>query len=77
MVGEHEAFLLWSIPTFAQWGEAEAALHTDPSLIKWRDRSYDLTTSQHRLLAVEAPLSPMRLGRQPARSDRDTGWEDL
>ena len=77
MVNENEAFLLWSIPTFAQWGEAEGAQRSDPALAKWRDRSYELSTKQHRFLVVDSPLSPMRLGRQPARSDREAGWEDL
>jgi hypothetical protein len=31
--------------------------------------------SRHRVLLVDAPLSPLRTGRQPARSDR-TDWED-
>jgi hypothetical protein len=77
MVGEREAFLLWSIPTFAQWGEAETAQVGDPALAKWRNRAYDLTTKQHRFLLVDAPLSPLRTRRQPARSDRHEGWEDL
>jgi hypothetical protein len=77
MVGEREAFLLWSIPTFAQWGEAEAAQTSDAALSKWRARTYDLTTKQHRFLLVDAPLSPLRTRRQPARSDRHEGWDDL
>jgi hypothetical protein len=31
--------------------------------------------SRHRVLLVDAPLSPLRPGRQPARSDR-TDWQD-
>ena len=36
-----------------------------------------LTEKWHRFLVVDAPLSPMRIGRQPARSDRREGWDDL
>ena len=39
MVNDSECFLLWSIPTFDQWGEAEAAQRSDPGLTGWRRRS--------------------------------------
>ena len=78
MVNENEAFLLWSIPTFAQWGEAEGAQRTDPALAKWRDRSL---RALHRLSTGSSwstrRCRPCALGRQPARSDREAGWEDL
>lgn len=77
MVSDDECFLLWAIPTFAQWGELEAAVRSDPDLTRWRRRSYDLSTHQHRFLLVDAPLSPLRIGRQPSRADRQPGWEDL
>jgi hypothetical protein len=77
MVNDSECFLLWAIPTFAQWGELEAAQRSDSGLERWRKRSYDLSTHQHRFLLVDAPLSPMRTGRQPSRADREAGWEDL
>ena len=74
MVNESECILVWSIPTWQQWAEVEDAQRADPTLAKWRDRSYELTTHQQRFLMVDAPLSPLRIGRQPARSDRDPGW---
>jgi hypothetical protein len=77
MTNESECILVWSIPTWTQWAEVENAQRTDPALAKWRDRTYELTTHQHRFLMVDAPLSPMRIGRQPARSDRAPGWADL
>ena len=77
MVNESECFLLWSIPTFDQWGEFEAAQRTDAGLARWRRLSYHLSTHQHRFLLVDSPLSPMRIGRQPARDDREPGWDDL
>ena len=49
----------------------------DSALQRWRKRTYELSEKWHRFLVVDAPLSPMRIGRQPARSDRDEGWEDL
>jgi hypothetical protein len=76
MVNESECFLMWAIPSWAQWGEAEAGERTDPGLARWRRRTYDLATKWHRFLLVDAPLSPMRTGRQPAREDRHEGWDE-
>ena len=50
---------------------------TDSALQRWRRRTYELTEKWHRFLVVDAPLSPMRIGRQPARTDRAEGWDDL
>ena len=75
MAGESECFLLWAIPSWAQWGEFEAAHETDPALGRWRNRTYELSNRQYRFLMVDSPLSPMRTGRQPSRDDR-ADWED-
>ena len=77
MVNESECFLLWAIPTFKEWGECEEAQRSHSALSRWRRRTYDLSTHQHRALLVDSPLSPMRTGRQPSRDDRQPGWEDL
>jgi hypothetical protein len=76
MVNESECFLLWAIPNWAQWGDAEAGERTDPKLGAWRRHTYDLATEWHRFLLVDAPLSPMRTGRQPSRADRHEGWHE-
>jgi hypothetical protein len=65
MTNDHEALLLWAIPTWQQWADGEQ----DNELAKWR-RSLDPRTWQ-RVLLVDAPLCPFRLGRQPTRADRD------
>jgi hypothetical protein len=77
MVNESECFLHWAIPTWESWAETEKAERMDGALRRWRKRTYELTEKWHRFLVVDAPLSPMRIGRQPARSDRDEGWADL
>ena len=64
MANDHEALLLWAIPTWQQWADGEA----DDQLSRWR-RGLDARTLQRALL-VDAPLSPLRTGRQPERSDR-------
>ena len=75
MVDDDEALLLWAIPTWAQWGAAEAAHTDDDRLVTWRAGLRDTVTSWHRILLVDAPLCPFRTGRQPSRDDR-TDWED-
>ncbi|MCF2527649.1 hypothetical protein [Yinghuangia soli] len=75
MRNDDEAFLLWRIPAWEQWGAAEAAASTDAALLKWRSRRLGLVEDFHRFLLVDAPLSPPRTGRQPRREDR-TDWTD-
>lgn len=70
---DDEAFLLWSIPSWQEWGDAETCLRSDTS---WRTRQRDVITDLKRILLVDAPLSPLRIGRQPARSDRDNSWSE-
>ena len=73
MVNESECFLHWAIPTWESWAETEQAERQDSALQRWRRRTYELTEKWHRFLVVDAPLSPMRIGRQPARTDRARG----
>ena len=69
MVNDDEALLLWAIPTWQQWADGEG----DGDLAEWRN---GVRASQwHRTLMVDAPLGPLRTGRQPARSDR-VDWQD-
>jgi hypothetical protein len=77
MIDESECILLWAIPTWAQWGDFEAAERCDSSLRRWRRASYGAVESTHRILLVDSPLSPMHTGRQPSVDDRVDGWEEL
>jgi hypothetical protein len=73
MVADDESILLWAIPSWDAWSKAEQALLSAPeSLLGAAEKE---VRSRHRLLLVDAPLSPLRTGRQPARSDR-TDWQD-
>jgi hypothetical protein len=76
MTNDSECFLLWAIPTWAQWGEAEDALWKDAALQAWRTRVQQETTGYHRYCLVDSPLSPLKIGRQPTRDDRTDDWED-
>jgi hypothetical protein len=75
MVDDDEALLLWAIPTWQAWAEGEKAHRSDDDVVAWRTDARDVVTSWHRILLVDAPLSPFRTGRQPSRDDR-TDWED-
>jgi hypothetical protein len=75
MVDDDEAILLWACPTWGHWAALEVAHEDDPGLRSWVERSREVVTGRHRILLVDAPLSPMRLGRQPSVDDR-TDWVD-
>jgi hypothetical protein len=70
---DDEAFLLWSVPSWERWGAAEAARRARHP---WQASQRAAVTDIKRILLVDAPLSPLRIGRQPARSDRDDNWSE-
>ncbi len=76
MSNDSECWLLWAMPTWEQWAECEKARRTDKGLTEWWSAAYPHTTGVTRFLLVDAPLSPMRTGRQAQRSDRHPGWEE-
>jgi hypothetical protein len=73
MVDDSECLLMWAFPTWASWGEFEAAQRRDPKVLAWRDHTRGIAQSWHRMLLVDAPFSPMRTGRQPQVEDRAHG----
>ena len=75
MVDDDEALLLWAVPTWQQWADAEKAHTVDDDVRAWRAKTRDVVTGWHRTLLVDAPLAPMRTGRQPSRDDR-VDWEE-
>jgi hypothetical protein len=73
MRGADECVLLWSIPSWEAWAAAERSASLGRGGVL--SRSAPLIREQERILLVDAPLSPFRTGRQPARDDR-TDWVD-
>jgi hypothetical protein len=67
MIDDSECVLLWAIPSWEDW----AAFEKDRAG-QWREGA----TSWRRTLLVDAPLSPMRTGRQPLRSDQRDDWTE-
>ena len=76
MHADSECIVVWAIPTWEQWGTYENAAYTDARVRTWRDRQWH-SRGFERFLMCDAPLSPMKIGRQPARSDRHEGWSEL
>jgi len=64
-----EAIVIWAIPDLATWAAFERAWDRG-ALARWRHRLVALGCDLQRTLLVDSPLSPMRIGRQPAVSDR-------
>lgn len=73
MVNDSECLVLWAFPTWQEWGSYEAAHRRDPGLTVWRARTSEVVVDFRRTLAVDAPFSPMRIGRQPRVEDRAHG----
>ena len=70
MVNDTEAILLWAIPDWPTWARFEQEDTATGALRAWREVLIDLGAVVRRSLLVEAPLSPLRLGRQPSVADR-------
>jgi hypothetical protein len=72
MVNDSEAIVFWTIPDWPTWGAYEQAwlAGAGGALTAWRDALVGLGADWRRSLLVEAPLSPLRAGRQPQIEDR-------
>ena len=66
MRNNSEAFTLWAIPTWEQWGAYETGELVKPEM------QPPMVVDYERFLLVDSPLCPFRTGRQPEDSDRDS-----
>ncbi len=71
-VNDSEAILLWALPSWSAWADLERAWldPDDGPLATWRSTTLALGADWRRQLLVDAPLSPLRIGRQPEVADR-------
>jgi hypothetical protein len=69
MRNDTEAIVVWALPSWEAWGRFEQAWDGS-ALAGWRARLLALNADVERTLMVDAPLSPMRIGRQPEITDR-------
>ncbi|MFN8051482.1 MAG: hypothetical protein U0Q22_08610 [Acidimicrobiales bacterium] len=69
MTDDDECVLIWSFATWQDWAEAERSDATGGAAV-WRAGQRDIVTGRERILLADAPLSPLRTGRQPGVADR-------
>jgi len=69
MRNDTEAIVIWALPSWETWGRFEQAWD-GAALAGWRARLLALNAEVERTLIVDAPLSPLRIGRQPEVEDR-------
>jgi hypothetical protein len=67
---DNEAILIWAIPDFAAWADFEHGATADQALFDWKDTINRFGAFVERTLMVDAPLAPLRTGRQPQVEDR-------
>jgi hypothetical protein len=67
---DNEAILIWAIPDFGAWADFEAGGTADQVLLDWKDSIGRFGAFIERTLMVDAPLAPLRTGRQPRVEDR-------
>jgi len=65
-----EALAIWALPDWATWVAYERAWERGGALASWSESLQELGARWRRQLLVDAPLSPLRTGRQPQESDR-------
>jgi hypothetical protein len=70
MADRSEAIAIWAIPDWPTWTAYEQASLRGGALEGWTQTLLGLGASWRRTLMVDAPLSPLRTGRQPEVSDR-------
>ncbi len=70
MRNDSECVRLWAIPTPEIWAGFERAQDDHPAASRWRRAVQNVAVDWRRTLLVDAPLSPLRTGRQPQESDR-------
>ena len=70
MRSESEAILIWGIPSWGAWADFERASVSANSFLGWKDQVAELGAFVERTLLVDAPLAPLRTGRQPQVEDR-------
>ncbi len=70
MADRSEAILIWAIPDWSTWVAYERAWEPGGALEEWASALRSMRASWRRHLMVDAPLAPLRTGRQPQESDR-------
>ncbi|MGI8663427.1 MAG: NIPSNAP family protein [Acidimicrobiales bacterium] len=70
MADDSEAIALWSFPDWDTWSRYEQEWSATGAMAGWRDALITLGARFRRELLIDAPLAPLRTGRQPQLEDR-------
>jgi hypothetical protein len=70
MADDRECVAIWSFPDWPTWVAYEQSWTTEGAMAPWRNTLFDLRAEFRRTLMVDAPLAPLRTGRQPQAEDR-------
>jgi hypothetical protein len=66
-----ECIVLWVLPDWATWARFERAWSSGDAVLQpWRRGLVDAGADLNRMLLIDSPLNPMKIGRQPAEADR-------
>ena len=61
---------IWSFPDWPAWVAYEQGWTAKGAMAPWRNALVEFGASFRRTLMVDAPLAPLRTGRQPQAEDR-------
>jgi len=70
MGNDAECLAIWALPDWSSWADYERAWDAGGSMRAWAQWLAGAEVSMRRTLMVDAPLAPLRLGRQPQVGDR-------
>ncbi|MEY2404386.1 MAG: hypothetical protein QOD38_1937, partial [Acidimicrobiaceae bacterium] len=70
MADDRECIVIWTFPDWSTWVAYEQNWTGAGAMAKWRSTLVDLGAHFRRTLMIDAPLAPLRTGRQPQIEDR-------
>ncbi|MEY2432819.1 MAG: hypothetical protein QOC92_2544 [Acidimicrobiaceae bacterium] len=70
MADDRECIAIWTFPDWATWVDYERSWTASGAMASWRSQLIDLEAQFRRTLMIDAPLAPLRTGRQPQVEDR-------
>jgi hypothetical protein len=70
MADDTECIMIWAIPDWPTWVAFEKEWTPQGKLGAWRSTIFGMGGRIGRHLMVDAPLNPLRIGRQPTADDR-------
>ena len=70
MADDRECVAIWTFPDWSAWAEYEQAWTPHGAMAEWRAALVEMGARFRRSLMVDAPLAPLRTGRQPQIEDR-------